>query len=101
MPRDRSRGALSPFENVENLAQVALDRRDRLQLECRSRDSTDLPLATMLLDLLPRAFDRVLLGVEQVLHELNELDLPTLIDAIAGTVLRRTQELELTFPVSQ
>jgi hypothetical protein len=37
----------------------------------------------MLLDLLSRAFDRVFLGVKQVLHELNQLDLATLVDAVA------------------
>jgi hypothetical protein len=37
----------------------------------------------MFIDFLAGAFDGVLLRVEQVLHELNELDLPALIDAIA------------------
>ena len=55
----------------------------------------------MLVHLLPRAFDRVLLVVQQVLHEHDELDLAALIDAIARAILRRAQKAELALPVAQ
>src|SRR5436305_1390004 len=55
----------------------------------------------MLVDFLPRALDGVLLRVEQMLDEENELDLAPLIDAIAGAVLGRIEEAELTLPVAQ
>src|SRR5688500_3703728 len=100
-PRDPSRAPLAPFENVEDLAQLALDRRDGLQLQGGSRDTADLSLATVLVDLLARALDRVLLGIEQMLDELDELDLTPLVHPVAGSILRRTEELELAFPVSQ
>src|SRR5687768_5354920 len=55
----------------------------------------------MLVDLQSRPLDRVLLGVEQVLHEQDQLDLLPLVDAVARTVLGRVQELELALPVAQ
>src|SRR5258708_6019170 len=57
--------------------------------------------AAVLLDLLARALDGVLLGVEQVLDQHDQLDLAPLVDAVAGAVLRRVQEPELALPVAQ
>src|SRR6267378_1871656 len=74
---------------------------------CRSAPFEDaehrleLAGATILLDLLARAFDRVFLGVQQVLHEHDQLDLATLVHAIARAVLGGIQEAELTLPVAQ
>jgi hypothetical protein len=50
---------------------------------------------------LARALDGVLLGVEQMLDELDQLDLATLIDAVAGSILRGIQEAELALPVAK
>src|SRR5260370_38468808 len=55
----------------------------------------------VLLDLLARALDGVLLGVEQVLYQHDQLDLAPLGDAVAGAVLRRGQEPELALPAAQ
>src|SRR3954467_12913332 len=55
----------------------------------------------MLIHFLTCTFDGVLLGVQQVLHEENQLDLPTLVDAVARSILGRAQKAELAFPVSQ
>src|SRR5437868_11121252 len=55
----------------------------------------------MVVQLLTRAVDRVLLRVEQVLHEQDQLDLLPLIDAIARPVLRGAEEAKLAFPVSE
>src|SRR6266545_4113977 len=61
----------------------------------------ELAGATVLLDLLTRAFDRVFLGVQQVLHEHDQLDLAPLVHAIPRPVLGGIQEAELTLPVTQ
>src|SRR5437868_63414 len=55
----------------------------------------------MIVQLLARAIDRVLLRVEQVLHEQNQLDLLALIDAIARPILRGTEEPKLALPVAK
>src|SRR5881296_373793 len=69
------------------------ERSARLRLQ--------LARASVLLDLLARALDRVLLGVQQVLDQHDQLDLAPLIHAVARAVLRRVQEPELTLPVAQ
>src|SRR2546426_9230609 len=69
------------------------ERSARLRLQ--------LARAAVLLDLLARALDRVLLGVQQVLDQHDQLDLAPLIHAVARAVLRRVQEPELTLPVAQ
>src|SRR6185312_12003019 len=55
----------------------------------------------MLIHLLPRAVDRVLLRVEQVLDEHDQLDLASLVHAVAGAVLGRAQKPELALPISE
>jgi hypothetical protein len=55
----------------------------------------------MLIDFLTRALDCVLLFVQQVFDEHDQLDLPSLIDAIAGPVLRRAEKAELALPVAK
>src|SRR5687768_8637531 len=55
----------------------------------------------MLLHLRPRAVDRVLLRVQQVLHEQYELDLLPLVHAVARSILCRIEELELALPVTK
>src|SRR5687768_10156036 len=101
MPPAHSRASLAPFENVEDLPQLTLDGRDRLELEGRSRDAADFTLAAVLVDLLACAFDRVFLGVQEVLHELDELHFTALVDTVAGAVLGRAEKLELALPIPQ
>src|SRR5438128_7640378 len=55
----------------------------------------------MLLHLLPRAFDRVLLAVQQVLHQQHQLDLLPLVHAISRPILGRIEKLELAFPIAK
>src|SRR5689334_1733599 len=55
----------------------------------------------MVVELLPRSVDRVLLGVEQMLNEQDQLDLFTLIDAIAGAILGRIEKAKLALPIAQ
>src|SRR5256885_8949804 len=60
-----------------------------------------VPAAPILLDLLARPLDRVFLGVEQMLHQHDQLDLAPLIHPVAGPVLGGVQEAELALPVAQ
>src|SRR5207247_11023498 len=73
----------------------------RPRREGASRRGLELTRAPVLLDLLTRAIDRVLLGIQEVLHEHDQLDLAPLVDTIPGAVLRGIEEPELTLPVSQ
>jgi len=66
-----------------------------------ARDTSQLPALLVFVDLLARAVDSVLLGVEQLAHEHDQLDLTPLIYAITGPVLSRMQKSELTLPVSE
>src|SRR6185437_8166593 len=61
----------------------------------------EITALTMLVDLLPRALNGVFLLIEQVLDEHDEIDLASLIDAIAGPVLRRAQKSKLALPVAE
>src|SRR3989442_5561724 len=89
------------LENRQDGLDLGLQVADRLRGERPSRFRLELPAAAVLLDLLARPFDRVLLGVQQVLDEHDELDLAALIHAITRTVLGGVQEPELALPVSQ
>src|SRR6059058_174910 len=94
-------GRSGPLEEGENRLQVGTQVFDRLRRERASRLGLELTRAPVLLDLLTRAIDRVLLGVQEVLHEHDQLDLAPLVDTIPGAVLRGIEEPELTLPVSQ
>src|SRR5512143_800272 len=61
----------------------------------------ELSGASILLDLGPGSLDRVLLGVEQMLHQHDELDLAPLVHAIPRAVLGGIQEAKLALPVAQ
>src|SRR5207245_10533003 len=94
-------GRSGPLEEGENRLQVSTQVFDRLRRERASRLGLELTRSPVLLDLLARAIDRVLLGVQEVLHEHDQLDLAPLVDTIPGAVLRGLEEPELTLPVSQ
>src|SRR5437899_12150432 len=94
-------GRSGPLEEGENRLQVGTQVFDRLRRERASRLGLELTRSPVLLDLLTRAIDRVLLGVQQVLHEDDQLDLAPLVDTITGAVLRGIEEPEVTLPVSQ
>src|ERR1041385_9112860 len=94
-------GRSGPLEEGENRSQVGTQVLDRLRRERASRLGLELTRSPVLLDLLTRAVDRVLLGVQEVLHEHDQLDLAPLVDTISGAVLRGIEEPELTLPVSQ
>src|SRR5881394_1319591 len=66
-----------------------------------ARFGFQLSRTAILLDFLARAFDRVLLRVQEVLHQHDQLDFPPLVDTVSGPVLGRIQEPELAFPVPQ
>src|SRR5882757_5970754 len=91
----------TPFENSQNRFQLGAQLADRFGGKGAARFRFQLAGPPVLLDLLPRALDRVLLSVQQVLHQHNQLDLATLVDAIPRPVLGRIQEAKLAFPVPE
>src|SRR3989442_8036671 len=72
----------TPFENAEHRFELGAELLDRFGGEGAPRFGLELARAAILLDLLPRAFDRVFLGVQQMLDEHDQLDLAPLIHAI-------------------
>ena len=72
-----------------------------LGLERLAGRRAQLAGAPVLVDLLPRALDGVLLGVQQVLHQQDQLDFAALVDPVARAVLGRVEEAELALPVPQ
>src|ERR1044072_8595651 len=91
----------APFEDAEHRLEVGGERLDGCRRQRAPGFGLELARAAVLLDLLARAFDRVLLGVQQVLHEHDQLDLAPLVDTIARAVLGGIQESELTLPIAQ
>src|SRR5881396_3591824 len=89
------------LENGENRLELGAQVFHRLRGERAPGFGLQLARATILLDLLARAFDRVFLRVQEVLHEHDQLDLAPLIDAIARAILGGIQEAELTLPIAQ
>src|SRR5258708_2626483 len=94
------RGAVA-LEDSQNGLQLGAQLLHGFGGERAARLGLQLSRAAILLDLLARALDRVLLRVEEVLHQHDQLDLPTLVDAVPGSVLGRIQEPELALPVPQ
>src|SRR3982751_782386 len=79
------------IEQPHELLQLRLERVERLQRERGSRGGSQLSTLAMLIHLLTSTVEGVLLGVEQMLHEEDQLDLAALVDAIPRAVLRRIQ----------
>src|SRR5437867_1313060 len=91
----------APFEDAEHRLELGAELLDGFRRQRAPCFGLELARAAVLLDFLARAFDRVLLGVQQVLHEHDQLDLAPLVHAIAGAVLGGIQEPELTLPIAQ
>src|SRR5438876_1343034 len=91
----------APFENAEHRLELGAELLDGFGGQRTPRFGLELAGAAILLDLLARAFDRVFLGVQQVLHEHDQLDLAPLVHAIARAVFGRIEEAELALPVAQ
>src|SRR5439155_7436593 len=94
-------GRSVPLENGENGFELGAQVLDGLGRERAARLRLQVPAAPILLDLLARPLDRVFLGVEQMLHQHDQLDLAPLIHPVAGPVLGGVQEAELALPVPQ
>src|SRR5437762_778863 len=90
-----------PLQDRENRFDLRFQIAHRLRRQRAPRLRLQLAAAPVLLDLLPRPLDRVFLGVQQVFDEHDELDLATLVHAVAGAVLGGIEEPELAFPVAQ
>src|SRR2546422_4652544 len=72
-------GRSVPLENGENGFELGAQVLDGLGRERAARLRLQVPAAPILLDLLARPLDRVFLGVEQMLHQHDQLDLAPLI----------------------
>src|SRR5207249_3296247 len=94
-------GRSVPLENGENGFELGAQVLDGLGRERAARLRVQVPAAPILLDLLARPLDRVFLGVQQMLHQHDQLDLAPLIHPVAGPVLGGVQEAELALPVPQ
>src|SRR3989442_3522042 len=90
-----------PLEQGEDRLQLQTEVLDRLGRQGAPRLRLQLARATVLLDFLARALDRVFLRVQEVLDEHDQLDLASTAHAVASTVLGRVEEAELTLPVAQ
>src|SRR5437660_523602 len=89
------------LEDRENRLELAAQVFHRLRGERAPCLGFELTRAAVLLDLLTRPFDRVFLGIQQVLHQHDQLDLAPLIHAVPRAVFRGVQEAELALPVAQ
>src|SRR2546426_5202069 len=92
---------LTPFEDAEHRFELGAELLDGFGGQRAPRFGLELAGTTILFDLLARAFDRVFLGVQQVLDEHDQVDLAPLVDAIARAVLGGIQEPELALPIAQ
>src|SRR3989441_5108499 len=92
-------GRSVPLENSEDRFELGPQVFDRLSRERATRLRLELPAAPILLDLLARPLDGVFLGVEQVLHQHDQLDLAPLVHPVSGAVLGGVQKPELALPV--
>src|SRR5213596_1696745 len=89
------------LEDCENRLELAAQILHRLRGECAPCLGLELTRAAVLLDLLTRALDRVFLGVQQVLHQHDQLDLASLVHPVSRAVFRGVQEAELALPVAE
>src|SRR3977135_4325208 len=94
-------GRSVPLEDGEDRLELGAQILDRLGRERAPRLRLELARAPILLDLLARPLNRVFFGVEQVLHQHDQLDLAPLVHPVAGPVLGGVQEPELALPVPQ
>src|SRR2546425_9430323 len=90
-----------PLEQGEDRLQLQTEVLDRLGRQGAPRLRLQLARATVLLDFLARALDRVFLRVQEVLDQHDQLDLASLVHPVARPVLGRVEEAELTLPVAQ
>src|SRR5690242_3817634 len=89
------------FEHGEDRLEVRTQVLHRLRRERASRLRLELARAAVLFDLLPRALDRVLLCVQEMLDKHDELDFAPLIHAVPRPVFGRVEEPKLALPVPQ
>src|SRR3989442_393312 len=90
----------APFEDPEHRLELGAELLDGFGGQRTPRFGLELARATVLLDLLARALDRVFLRVQQVFHEHDQLDLAPLVHAIARAVLGGAEEAGPAIPVA-
>src|SRR5882762_5654172 len=91
----------APFEDPEHRLELGAELLDGFGGQRTPRLGFELTRATILLDFLARALDRVFLRVQQMFHEHDQLDLAPLVHAIPRAILGRIEKTELALPVAQ
>src|SRR4029077_271795 len=89
------------FEDSQDGLELRAQVLHCLRRERAARLRLELARSPILLDLLSGSFNRVLLGVQEVLDEHDELDFAPLIHAVPRAVLGGIQKPELALPVAQ
>ena len=79
-----SLGGGGRFDHRDEILELRFERLERLHGQRATRDGAQVAALAMLVHLLTRALDRVLLIVEEVLHEHDQIDFAALIDAIVA-----------------
>src|SRR5512138_2781475 len=87
-------GGRPALEQRQHRLDAGPQLRGKLGLEGPSGGGAELARPAILIDPLPRAVDGELLGVQEMLHQHDELDLAALVHAIARAVLRGVEEAE-------
>src|SRR6185312_4651924 len=88
-------------ERADYPHEIALQRIDAAGCKCIARRGLECAVLPKFIDTRTRAFDGVLVDVEQFLHQHDQLDLAALVHAVAGAVLCGMEKAELTFPVAK
>src|SRR5262249_39825638 len=88
-------------QNIEDGSQGRAEVLDGFALQRMSRFGLERAGPAVLLDALPRTVDGELLGVQQVLHQHDKLDLAALVYPVTGSILGRIEKPELAFPIAQ
>src|SRR5207245_5331382 len=81
-----------PLEQGEDRLQLQTEVLDRLGRQGAPRLRLQLARATVLLDFLPGALDRVFLRVQEVLDKDDQLDLASLVHRLARPLIPRLWE---------
>ena len=83
------------------LGQLTLDAFERLHLKRRARRRPERTTFAVFIELLSRAVDRVLFGIQQMLHEQNQLHFASRVHPVTASILRRIEQLELALPIAE
>src|SRR6185312_3852061 len=88
-------------ERADDPHEIALQCIDAAGCESVARCGFERAVLPVFIDTGTRAFDGVLVDVQQLLHQHDQLDLAALVHTVAGAVLCGMEKAELAFPVAK